>query len=227
MKVTKKRGFTLIELLVVIAIIAILAAILFPVFAKAREKARQASCLSNEKQLGIGFAMYTQDYDEMMLKVYQYMPQPGCVGLWWFADLVQPYVKNYQVNACPSGPLNYTWMRPPRPPYTDPNPLVISYGRVSWLALNSGGCGAATAGASRSLAALPDPSGTIDMLDATSPELWNSVAIPLQHTDFDPVPTRQRTAKRHNETMNVLFFDGHAKALRQSTTGMWTLVAGD
>ena len=59
-----KRGFTLIELLVVIAIIAILAAILFPVFAKAREKARAASCLSNMKQLAIGISMYVQDYDE-------------------------------------------------------------------------------------------------------------------------------------------------------------------
>ena len=60
------RGFTLIELLVVIAIIAILAAILFPVFAQARNKARQTACLSNLKQLGTGFAMYTQDYDETM-----------------------------------------------------------------------------------------------------------------------------------------------------------------
>ena len=61
-----RRGFTLIELLVVIAIIAILAAILFPVFAKAREKARQTSCLSNLKQLGLSFLMYAQDYDELL-----------------------------------------------------------------------------------------------------------------------------------------------------------------
>jgi prepilin-type N-terminal cleavage/methylation domain-containing protein len=62
----KRRGFTLIELLVVIAIIAILAAILFPVFARAREKARQTSCLSNVKQLSLGMLMYTQDYDERL-----------------------------------------------------------------------------------------------------------------------------------------------------------------
>jgi prepilin-type N-terminal cleavage/methylation domain-containing protein len=62
----KRNGFTLIELLVVIAIIAILAAILFPVFAKVREKARQASCASNEKQLGLAFVQYIQDYDESM-----------------------------------------------------------------------------------------------------------------------------------------------------------------
>jgi len=63
---TTKRGFTLIELLVVIAIIAILAAILFPVFAKVREKARQTSCLSNEKQLGLAITQYVQDYDEKL-----------------------------------------------------------------------------------------------------------------------------------------------------------------
>src|SRR5256885_15549422 len=62
----KKRGFTLIELLVVIAIIAILAAILFPVFAQAREKARQAACMSNLRQIGLAFAQYVQDYDERM-----------------------------------------------------------------------------------------------------------------------------------------------------------------
>ena len=62
----RNRAFTLIELLVVIAIIALLAAILFPVFAQVREKARQTSCLSNEKQLGVGYMMYVQDYDERM-----------------------------------------------------------------------------------------------------------------------------------------------------------------
>jgi prepilin-type N-terminal cleavage/methylation domain-containing protein/prepilin-type processing-associated H-X9-DG protein len=91
-------GFTLIELLVVIAIIAILAAILFPVFAKAREKARQTSCLSNEKQLGLGMMQYTQDNDE------SFMPgdnsATGMHGHGWGAR-IYPYVKSTQVFACP------------------------------------------------------------------------------------------------------------------------------
>jgi prepilin-type N-terminal cleavage/methylation domain-containing protein/prepilin-type processing-associated H-X9-DG protein len=113
-KTRKASGFTLIELLVVIAIIAILAAILFPVFAQAREKARQASCLSNMKQISIGMMMYTQDYDETL-------PEPGLAGVFrnatntglgqfYFGILpfhlaIQPYIKNYQVFGCASDPL--------------------------------------------------------------------------------------------------------------------------
>jgi len=85
-----RTGFTLIELLVVIAIIAILAAILFPVFARAREKARQISCLSNLKQMGLAFFMYNQDYDE------QYVINP----MW--KTRLQPYIHNTQINVCPS-----------------------------------------------------------------------------------------------------------------------------
>jgi len=98
---SKKRGFTLIELLVVIAIIAILAAILFPVFARAREKARTASCQSNLKQLGLAWAMYVQDYDERV--------PAGCDGAttpsWWqsfWPYRVYPYIKNQQAMVCPS-----------------------------------------------------------------------------------------------------------------------------
>src|SRR5512142_213972 len=91
-----RTGFTLIELLVVIAIIAILAAILFPVFAKAREKARQASCLSNMRQICTAFLSYVQDYDEL---------SPLCVynssTSWWPSSMV-PYIKNLQVFTCPS-----------------------------------------------------------------------------------------------------------------------------
>lgn len=101
-------GFTLIELLVVIAIIAILAAILFPAFARARENARRASCQSNLKQIGIGIMQYTQDYDEHfpLSAVYpvalarEAATPPGVVIGW--ADAIQPYLKSLQVYQCPS-----------------------------------------------------------------------------------------------------------------------------
>jgi len=100
----QKRAFTLIELLVVIAIIAILAAILFPVFAKVREKARQTACLSNLKQIGLAAMQYNQDNDEKYIPPY--MDQwpnttANSVDRLWWDDLLQPYIKNRQVAICP------------------------------------------------------------------------------------------------------------------------------
>lgn len=95
-----RQGFTLIELLVVIAIIAILAAILFPVFAKAREKARQTACLSNEKQLGLGFMQYAQDFDET-LPPQNYGNNNAGTAHWM--DIVYPYVKSAPMFSCPDG----------------------------------------------------------------------------------------------------------------------------
>jgi prepilin-type N-terminal cleavage/methylation domain-containing protein/prepilin-type processing-associated H-X9-DG protein len=108
--VTLKKGFTLIELLVVIAIIAILAAILFPVFARAREKARSASCQSNLKQLALGMMMYKDDYDSKFpggmgvdaTPGYLYPNDACCIERDRWADLIQPYVKNKQMIYCPS-----------------------------------------------------------------------------------------------------------------------------
>jgi len=113
MRLARPRGFTLIELLVVIAIIAILAAILFPVFAQAREKARQASCLSNEKQMATSMAMYTQDYDESLAPVWtvpnedwggagpNWQQQPDLAMQTWIKK-IEPYTKNLSIYACPS-----------------------------------------------------------------------------------------------------------------------------
>ena len=133
---TTGSGFTLIELLVVIAIIAILAAILFPVFAQARAKARQTSSLSNEKQLALGILMYVQDYDEM-LPPYLYAP-PGIdifaygnpdVTFTW-PEMIQPYLKNWDLFRCPAdGQANLTqylnnWGYPANSPEK-----VINYAR--------------------------------------------------------------------------------------------------
>ncbi len=98
----KRDGFTLIELLVVIAIIAILAAILFPVFARAREKARQSSCLSNVKQLSLGVMMYVQDYDE---RFPYYYDRERLIS--WI-PMIEPYLRNEQVFKCPSYNTPYT-----------------------------------------------------------------------------------------------------------------------
>jgi len=106
-----RKGFTLIELLVVIAIIAILAAILFPVFARAREKARASACLSNLKQIGLGIMMYAQDYDETLPACrfeegyWPWQTWPTYASYWWcaiFPGAIQPYIKNTQIWACPS-----------------------------------------------------------------------------------------------------------------------------
>jgi len=98
----KRKGFTLVELLVVIAIIAILAAILFPVFAKARAKARQSSCLSNEKQLGMAMMSYASDYDDTLPMSYYYQngANSGNGYVQW-SGLISPYVKNWGVFVCP------------------------------------------------------------------------------------------------------------------------------
>ena len=99
----RSKGFTLIELLVVIAIIAILAAILFPVFAQAREKARATSCLSNMKQISLGFIMYATDYDGCYPSVYDDSGGYPQGRLMW-GDKISSYIKNRQLFACPGGP---------------------------------------------------------------------------------------------------------------------------
>jgi prepilin-type N-terminal cleavage/methylation domain-containing protein/prepilin-type processing-associated H-X9-DG protein len=110
MRSFRRDGFTLIELLVVIAIIAILAAILFPVFAQARDKARQSACLSNTKQMGTAILMYAEDYDETLPRYWDDIvgepnnkgtaPNPNPLGYWH--NQIQPYIKNYNVFICPS-----------------------------------------------------------------------------------------------------------------------------
>ena len=118
----KIKGFTLIELLVVIAIIAILAAILFPVFAKARSKARQATCLSNTKQIGLGIMQYVQDYDETYPMSYYYVNNAtSALGYVHVSGMIAPYCKSWGIFVCPEhkmggwAPSNFT-----TPPVTPP-----------------------------------------------------------------------------------------------------------
>jgi prepilin-type N-terminal cleavage/methylation domain-containing protein/prepilin-type processing-associated H-X9-DG protein len=111
MKRTMRHAFTLIELLVVIAIIAILAAILFPVFAQARERARNATCSSHIRQLGLATVMYAQDWDEIYPPVYVDVPTAANRRVW--VDLIQPYTKNSRMFLCPSATTaKRTWSAP-------------------------------------------------------------------------------------------------------------------
>jgi len=151
--VREKRGFTLIELLVVIAIIAILAAILFPVFARAREAARKATCISNVKQITLAAIMYAQDYDEVLpycscsagnaqsahpvdiANLYNNaaIDAIGSVGLWYLADLVRPYAKSLDIFVCPTLARRSEWFRIDTVlmPDTDPMiPGVLKVGRI-------------------------------------------------------------------------------------------------
>ncbi len=160
--VTKRHGFTLIELLVVIAIIAILAAILFPVFAKAREKARQSSCASNLKQLSVALAQYTQDYDE---KVH---PHRNTASTYGWMDSVSPYVKSAQVFVCPSQG------RAPTRVGAAPN-IATHYG-WNWRQLGSDTF-------TRSLAEITMPAETIAYGDS------NSYVISWYEVFYRPLPS--------------------------------------
>lgn len=141
-KAKYKLGFTLIELLVVIAIISILAAILFPVFARARENARRTSCLANVKQLALGVMMYSEDYDGRLL-YYAAAPSEGSSSM---LTGVLPYVKNSQIFRCPSSrltgsnpitstnvPANGTHYGMPAAAGASPNTIVMGSGSVQLM----------------------------------------------------------------------------------------------
>lgn len=223
-----RRAFTLIELLVVIAIIAILAAILFPVFARARENARRASCQSNLKQIGIGILQYVQDYDERYPVVLNYAGGNQNRTNW--AKVVQPYLKSTQIFNCPSDAttvinsgLAYYWLG------NDPAPAHVSYAYNQAFGVNQ---------YSQSIASLTNAARTVAVVDAgaipqasVNPTKWvaevNAPWVLDQATNAKVPGTNAGgvadgdvyTAPnpRHLETTNVLWADGHVKSQRVET----------
>jgi prepilin-type N-terminal cleavage/methylation domain-containing protein/prepilin-type processing-associated H-X9-DG protein len=214
-----RSGFTLIELLVVIAIIAILAAILFPVFARARENARRASCQSNLKQIGLAVMQYNQDYDEKMPGY----GQPGNNG---WAQTVQPYVKSVQLFQCPSEttgapPLNASG----QPDWTSTNFNDYFYNSgLTNYSESQGNYG-------RSESELEQPVVTILAGDNGSWTAGNilpyyagggnngyacgGIIVSQPNSgDCGPPALNRTAAERHLEGANYLFCDGHVKFQR-------------
>jgi prepilin-type N-terminal cleavage/methylation domain-containing protein/prepilin-type processing-associated H-X9-DG protein len=205
----KTRGFTLIELLVVIAIIAILAAILFPVFARAREKARQTSCLSNLKQVGLASNMYIQDYDgQLVVEFYGSMPSGNYAEYGFnYRELLHPYAKNEQVWRCPSRPATfrnchysgYDWGR----------------GSNSFLGRLAGGS-----------------YGINDLIDGMKEANLEAPAETIMFTEMDCLSAKPRMIsylgqysheeEPHNDGFNSAYCDGHAKWMKEHEARYFT-----
>lgn len=220
---TKNRAFTLIELLVVIAIIAILAAILFPVFAKARDRAKATSCLSNLKQMGVAAKMYENDYDDKLVPYAQHDTSTR------FTKLLEPYTKNLEIFTCPSDLLKRdklnTAMYPPYP---------TTYG-VNWYITSASGKYGNTVNPGRPTSYVKDPSGTVWSCDcavmdpATAGRPANEwkedrrlavtadiyyFYLPWDTTGWSGAGLAWiRPFPRHAKRLNAMFFDTHAASI--------------
>jgi prepilin-type N-terminal cleavage/methylation domain-containing protein/prepilin-type processing-associated H-X9-DG protein len=208
------RGFTLIELLVVIAIIAILASILFPVFAQARERARRTSCLSNLKQLGLAYQQYSQDYDEKLVPAVSDQYVAGDVRAWWYTKL-DPYMKSSQILKCPSAK-----------PINGPNYMAVMLGYradskaiTPFSVLNWNGGGYKVVG----LAQAARASETICIFEFTVCDISDCLGTNTRGFstgDYFNVTTYNWAANypgRHQGGHNTLYVDGHAKWRKETT----------
>ena len=253
------RGFTLIELLVVIAIIALLAAILFPVFSRARENARRSSCASNLKQIGLGLIQYHQDYDEVLIA-----PFYGSIGnsngddYYKWMDAIYPYVKSEQIFDCPSnsrsdlkyeyaGPgtgnssanygsysINATYLESGRKSpvsivpsvalvlWNSPGPFLSKSSRIEspattyWVSENTVGTLMKYGGSGNSTTSGLNYQYIIWTQGSDAPrDSTNSPTDDILFGEINGSTYSTGWAQRHLKTMNVLFCDGHVKALNK------------
>ncbi len=195
-----RRGFTLIELLVVIAIIAILAAMLFPVFARAREKARQSSCLSNIKQLALGINMYAQDYDETLPRgAHSEDSSWGDDNDMSWRVMILPYVRNVQIFQCPSARMSSIFT----------GTVLLDGEQNSGYAFNYAhwGAGVGTNPSGQSIGRAFDSSSVITVAEYTG-------RFYVGESNAHGWVRNDAAATRHNGGQNCAFLDGHAKWLK-------------
>jgi prepilin-type N-terminal cleavage/methylation domain-containing protein/prepilin-type processing-associated H-X9-DG protein len=232
-------GFTLIELLVIIAIIAILAAILFPVFAQSREKARQATCVSNLKQLGTACMLYSQDYDEH----YPMLESGGAVRL-TVANLLDPYIKTNKKNVNGSGgnlwPEDSIWRCPSGTTYDfgdKQSYFTVAYNYLYLTQVDPGPAGNFKGGPGiyawtmpgRSLAQVGRPADTVLFADAGHCDgpggkrpTWDTLLPPSALLANGPNDWETAMEARHNQIATVTWCDGHVKPSRlESVYGRW------
>jgi prepilin-type N-terminal cleavage/methylation domain-containing protein/prepilin-type processing-associated H-X9-DG protein len=232
-------GFTLIELLVVIAIIAILASILFPVFARARENARRSSCQSNMKQIGLGIMQYTQDYDEKFPSGLVIGGYDSWKGIGW-AGQSYPYIKSAQIFKCPSDSTNA--VAPAVPVSYAFNTLMASQSMsilnesvktVALVEVQGGSANVSVAGEPGGAFASPATFG--NNLIECAPNTFNATygagatveyvtGYKMPGSDDGNYPSTTSEG-RHLATSNFLFADGHVKALRPTAIDANTFVS--
>jgi prepilin-type processing-associated H-X9-DG protein/prepilin-type N-terminal cleavage/methylation domain-containing protein len=210
----RQNGFMLIELLVVIAIVALLAAMLFPVFARSREKARQTACLSNMRQMGLAVLMYADDYDETL-------PPTQHMGGRWMHDLLQPYTRATLFYRCPSDPsVNF---ERPLPGYPPDFVRKASYGINFWMTPKYGMYRNLDCNGYTTLACIRTPAETIYIAEMKENLLWDHFHPAMWPANPDNPcglidPTEELAMKWHNGGTNYTFLDGHARWLRFEQT---------
>ncbi len=214
----KRCGFTLIEMLVVISIIAILGAILFPVFARSRENARRSTCQSNLKQIGLSLLQYTQDYDDKLVRAWYGVGNGGSnpTNRYKWMDAIFPYVKSEQVFNCPSHSFTA-----PAGAYKFRN--GTNYGSYAINASYWGDSDVEQSPAGEvntSLAALQDAAGTIWIGDSSAhfEFAWeNKDDQPDVATDPSGLRYLDYLVERHLNTIPLLYCDGHVKSVKLDT----------